>query len=66
MLVPARVAQRRYVWPYLSVDIFLPVAAAHQRRQDYLKPQHSEHWVEVLQQTRDLNSISGALKELNT
>ena len=66
MLVPTGIAQRRCAWTSLSINIFLTVVAAHQRRYKYLKSQHSASWDEVFQQSRDLNSISAALKELNT
>ena len=66
MLVLDGIAQRRRAWTFLSINIFLTVIAAHQRRYKHLKSRHSASRDEVFQQSRDLNSISAALKELNT
>lgn len=62
----AAVAQRTCAWTALNINIFLTVVAARWIMYKYLKSQHSARWVEVFQQSRDFNSISAALKELNT
>lgn len=66
MLVPDWIAQRRCAWTCLKISIFLTIAAAHQITFKYLKALHSASWDEVFPQSRDLNSISAALKNLNT
>lgn len=66
MLVPDWIAQRRCAWTCLKISIFLTIAAAHQKGFKYLKSLHSASWDEVFPQSRDLNSISAALKNLNT